>query len=74
MIIEKLSWKEAIEAMNSWIANSFALPVLGTVDTFSVTFDGIGSMFPINIISDKDGLLWSIDCNIDDPLYDKFRE
>ena len=48
--------------------------VLGPVDTFSVTFDGVGSMFPINIISDKDGLLWSIDCNIDDPLYDKFTE
>ena len=29
MIIERLSRKEAIEAMNSWIANSFALPVLG---------------------------------------------
>ena len=29
MIIEKLSRKEAIEAMNSWIANSFALPTLG---------------------------------------------
>lgn len=29
MIIERLSRKEAIEAMNSWIANSFALPILG---------------------------------------------
>lgn len=29
MKIEKLSRKEAIEAMNSWIANSFALPALG---------------------------------------------
>lgn len=48
--------------------------VLGTLDTFSVTFDGGGSMFPINIIGDKDGLLWSVDCNIDDPLYDKFSE
>ena len=48
--------------------------VLGTVDLFSVTFDGNGSIFPINIIHDKDGLLWSIDCNIDDPLYDKFSE
>ena len=48
--------------------------VLGTIDTFSVTFDGTGSIFPINIITDKDGLLWSIDCNIDEPLYDKFSE
>ncbi len=48
--------------------------VLGTIDTFSVTFDGTGSIFPINIISDKDGLLWSIDCNVDEPLYDKFTE
>ena len=29
MKIERLSRKEAIEAMNSWIANSFALPTLG---------------------------------------------
>lgn len=48
--------------------------VLGTVDTYSVTFDGTGSMFPISIISDKDGLLWSVDCSFDDPLYDKFSD
>ena len=29
MKIERLSRKEAIEAMNSWIANSFALPTIG---------------------------------------------
>ncbi len=29
MRIEKLSRKEALEAMNTWIANSFTLPVLG---------------------------------------------
>lgn len=46
--------------------------VLGIFDTYSVLFDGVGSMFPINVISDKNGLLWSVDCSFDDPLSDKF--
>ena len=48
--------------------------VLGIVDSFSVLFDGTGSMFPINIINDRDGLLWSVDCRFDDPLLDKFSD
>ncbi|MBR4585234.1 MAG: hypothetical protein IKO29_00650 [Bacteroidales bacterium] len=48
--------------------------VLGVVDTFSVTFDGNGSVFPINIITDKTGLLWSVECDFDDPLFDKFTD
>lgn len=30
MIIERLTRKEAIEAMNSWVGSSFTIPVLGT--------------------------------------------
>lgn len=46
--------------------------VLGVIDTFSVLFDGTGSMFPVNIINDRDGLLWSVECDFDDPTLDKF--
>ena len=48
--------------------------VLGIVDSFSVLFDGAGSMFPISVVNDKDALLWSVECNFDDPLLDKFSD
>jgi len=48
--------------------------VLGTIDRFSVLFDGSGSSFPVMISPDKDGLLWSVSCDFDDPLTDKFND
>lgn len=45
--------------------------VLGVLDSFSVAFDGTGSSFPIMIVNDRGGLLWSIRCSFDDPLTEK---
>lgn len=48
--------------------------VLGIIDTFSVLFDGHGSSFPVMVVTDKGGLLWSIKCDFEDPLVDPFDE
>ena len=48
--------------------------VLGILDNYALQFDGTGSAFPIMIINNPEGLLWSIDCSIDDPLTDKFTD
>lgn len=47
--------------------------VLGVIDSYSVLFDGAGSSFPINIISDKEGLLWSVDASFSEAS-DSFSE
>lgn len=41
--------------------------ILGVLDSFSVLFDGNGSMFPVSYGPNPGGLLWSVDCNFDDP-------
>lgn len=48
--------------------------VLGVIDTFSVLFDGHGSSFPVMVVTDKGGLLWSVKCDFEDPLVDQFDE
>ena len=48
--------------------------VLGVVDTYSLLFDGSGSAFPVSVVSKPDGLLWSVDCDLDDPTTDKFDD
>lgn len=48
--------------------------VLGVIDSYSVLFDGAGSAFPINIISDKDGVLWSVGLDFKDPTEESFNE
>ncbi len=46
--------------------------VLGTIDSFILLFDGRGSAFPVSISNKPGGLLWSIDCNFEDPTTDRF--
>lgn len=48
--------------------------VLGTIDKYSVLFDGAGSAFPVTIIHDRDGLLWSVSVDSDEPLTDRFND
>lgn len=48
--------------------------ILGVVDTYSLLFDGSGSAFPIYISSNPGGLLWSVDCDLDDPTTDRFED
>ena len=48
--------------------------VLGVLDTYALQFDGTGSAFPIMIINNPGGLLWSVDCDVEDPLSDKFAD
>ncbi len=48
--------------------------VLGILDTFSVEFDGRGSSFPVMVVNDPGSLLWSVKCDFDDPLIDKFSD
>lgn len=48
--------------------------VVGTLDSYSVQFDGSGSAFPVSIIHKKDGPLWYVTCDYDDPLTDSFGE
>ena len=48
--------------------------VLGVLDSYSILFDGSGSAFPVFFKSDPNGLLWWVECNIDDPTSDKFDD
>lgn len=48
--------------------------IVGVLDSYSILFDGSGSAFPVTIENNKDGLLWSISCEFDDPLTDRFNE
>lgn len=55
------------------LANSYGI-VLGEFsdDTFVLSLDGIGSIFPIYEIEDPDLPLWTVDCNWNDPTSEKF--
>jgi hypothetical protein len=46
---------------------------LGTLDTVTIHLTGKGSYFPVFTISD-DGPLWRVECNWDDPRYERFDE
>lgn len=48
--------------------------VLGEVDSYSLLFDGSGSMFPVYVGPRPDGLLWYVDCDLDDPTTDRFDD
>lgn len=48
--------------------------VLGVIDNYTIEFDGTGSAFPIMVVNNPEGLLWSVDCSFDDPLTDKFTD
>ena len=48
--------------------------VLGILDTYTILFDGKGSAFPVAITNNPGGLLWSVDCDFDDPTTDRFND
>ena len=47
--------------------------VVGVLDSYSLHFDGAGSTFPIMTVSNS-GLLWQVQCDIDDVLTDRFED
>jgi hypothetical protein len=64
--------KEAgIPAEGEELFANMAGTVLGVLDSYSVRFDGFGSSFPVMVVNDVGGLLWSVRCDFDDPLTDK---
>lgn len=48
--------------------------VLGVIDTYTILLDGKGSAFPVAITNNPGGLLWSVDCDFDDPTTERFND
>lgn len=48
--------------------------VFGTIDSANVLFDGVGAIFQFNEVAETGGLLWSVNCDFEDPLTDSFFE
>lgn len=46
--------------------------VFGAFDSVNVLFDGVGAIFQINEVAETGGLLWSVNCDFEDPLSDSF--
>lgn len=48
--------------------------IIGSFEDYTICLDGRGSFFPIFVVDDKTGPLWSVKCDCEDPTQDDFFE